>query len=518
LSLADRTFPAIKPFYKGFEPRLGIAWNPAFDSKMVVKAGYAINENPAFYNMATLAGNGAPVIVAGTINCNGGTTCIPAGGDISGSAVRALNLPAFPLGGDPRMYDQTQIQTNLLPPYTQTYTVAIAHQLGNAAVGEIRYVGSLTEKNFQSKDANPYLLPVQTDFPAFAPVTLCNDPNAVGYGRPDCNYGNISEFDNGGWANYNGLQMNLTTRNLHGMTGTLSYTYSKTMDNATDAFVSTGTGGSSIAFAQNPLDTDAGERGVSGNSYTHVVGAQFTYQVPGYVKGNRLVARATSGFTLSALYRYSSGQPYTPYQSIGLDSYTPDTSYCDGPFNSSSVAVGVDTCRMIVSNKSAPLSTVAYLNPYTGPFVDGSPTLGTPQYVVYSSDNLITDNNNNVIGYNPGTPIDPHTAHWIINNMAYAQSVHNPYPGSSRNTQHGDNYSDLDLTIAKNVKITERVSVQLSMAAYNVLNQMYRGSPQTFVAQTGVFGSYDYSTGSNIPGPTTASGTRFVMLGGKVIF
>ena len=521
LPLADRTFPAVQQYVKGFEPRIGLAWNPEFDSKMVVKAGYAINENPAFYNIATNSQNTAPISNAGTIYCTGGTTCLPSGGDISWGAVRALNLPTLPRGGDPRMRDQQTVPTNLRPPYTQTYTLAIDHQLGNAAVLEVRYVGSLTQKNFQIFNANPYLLSVQTNFPAYAPVTLCSDPNATGYGRPNCDYGNVAEVGNGGWANYNGLQTNLTTRNLHGLTGTFSYTYSKTLDNATDAFVSTGSGGSSIAYAQNPLNTDEGERGVSGNSETHVIGVQFDYQLPDFVKSNGLLARVTNGFSLSGFYRYDSGQPYTPYQPIGLDAYTPDTSYCDGLFNSSSVAVGQDTCRLIRSNKNAPLGTVAYLNPYTGPFVNGSPTLGTPQYVAYGSDSLITDANGNIIGYNPGTPINPANAHWIVNNMAYAQSVGNPYPGSSRSIETGDSYSELDATIVKKIRVNERVSAQLSMAAYNALNQMYRGAPQSYVANIGVFGSYDYSSPGSvggIPGNTAQSGTRFILLGAKVTF
>lgn len=517
LPLTDRTFPKMQQFRKGFEPRIGIAWNPAFDSKMVIKAGYAINRNPAFYNLATMSAALAPVANAGTIFCTGGSTCLPSGGDIRAGSVRSLNASLLPTGGDPRILDQITIPSNLKPPYTQTYTLAMDHQLGRAAVGEVRYVGSLTQKNFQAVDANPYLLPVQTDFPSFAPVTLCSDLNAVGYGRPDCNYGNVEKIGNGGWANYNGLQFNLTTRNLHGFTGTVSYTYSKTLDNATDV-ASTYAGGSSLAFAQNPLDTSAAERGVSGNSFTHALGAQFSYEVPALAKGGAMLARMTGGFVLSGFYRYDSGQPYTPFQPIGLDSYTPDVSYCDAAFNSSSIGPGVDTCRMVRSNKNAPLSSVAYLNPYTGPVGPGGPTLGTPEYVIYGSDSATYDGSGNFLTYDPGTPIDPHSAHWIINNMAYAQSVQNPYPGSSRNIEHGDNFSELDLSIAKNVKLTERVTMQLSMAAYNVLNQMYRGTPQTYAGNTSNFGSYDYSSGSNIPGNTSPSGTRFVLLGGKVIF
>ena len=518
LPLADRTFPQIRQYRKGFEPRIGFAWNPAVDSKLVIKAGYAINENPAFYNIATNSQDAAPISNAGTVYCTGDSTCLPNSGDISFSAVRALNLPSLPRGGDPRQRTQQTVPTNLRPPYTQTYTIALDHQIGPAAVGEIRYVGTLTEKNFQSRDANPYLLPVEAAFPSAVPVSLCSDPTQVGYGRTNCSYGDLASIGNTGWSNYNGLQTNVTSRNLHGLTGTLSYTYSKLLDNATDAFVSTGGGGSSIAFAQNPLDIDRGERGVSGNNSTNAVGAQFSYQLPSFVKGNGLIGRVLSGFVISGFYRYTSGQPYTPYQPIGLDPYTADASYCDGLFNSSSVGVNADTCRLVRSNRSAPLGSVAYLNPYTGPVVNGSPTLGTPEFVIYASDSLTTNPSTGITTYNPGTPIDPASAHWIINNMAYANAVGNPYPGSSRGLETGDNFSELDATLLKDTKLTERFSLQLSMAAYNALNQMYRGAPQTFVGNTATFGSYDYSSGSNISGNTKPSGTRFVLLGAKVAF
>jgi len=49
-------------------------------------------------------------------------------------------------------------------------------------------------------------------------------------------------------ANYNALELNVTSQNFHGLTSTVSYTFSKAMNNATDGFRSTGGGGSTIAF------------------------------------------------------------------------------------------------------------------------------------------------------------------------------------------------------------------------------------------------------------------------------
>jgi hypothetical protein len=501
LPLSARTFPAVNEFYKNFEPRLGFAWNPAFDKSLVISAGYAINANPAFYNMFILGADGAPVVNFGVIPCGAGT-CVPTNGSLAGLDVRNTNLPAIPTGTDPRAETQSLFPANFRTPYVQTYTLGIQHQIGHAAVGEIRYVGAKTTKDFQSTDGNPFLLPVQTAFPNYAPVTLCADPTANGYGRPDCNYSNVSVISNGGYANYNGLQLNLTTQNYRGLTMTASYTWSKSINNATDAFRSTGGAGSSIAYPQNPLNPTSGERGLSGNDFPNVVGIAFDYQLPKLVKSNGLLARAANGFSLSGIYRFNSGQVYTPYQGIFLDGITGDTSFCDGVFNQSTL--GADTCRLVLSNKKAPLNSVAYLNPY------GGANQATPEYVVYNSDFI--DGNGN---YNPGTPIDPTSAHWIISNQAYAESVGNPYPGSGRSPLRGPTFSDFDATITKNTQLTERVNLQLSLSAYNALNQMYLGPGNAFVGSSS-FTSNSFNGSGSVPGNT--SGNRFVLLGGKVIF
>ena len=79
--------------------------------------------------------------------------------------------------------------------------LGIQHQMGNAMVGEVRYVSSKTTDDFQSIDANPFLLPVVSAFPGFYPssLSLCTDPTARdGYGRPNCNASNLIETVNGG--------------------------------------------------------------------------------------------------------------------------------------------------------------------------------------------------------------------------------------------------------------------------------------------------------------------------------
>lgn len=508
LPLADRTVPAASQVYTNFEPRLGLAWNPQFDRKLVVSAGYAINANPAYYNMFLLVYDGAPVTNLGAFLC-GSSSCLPSNGSILSSDFRATNLPFLPSGGDPGLDNQTTITSNFRTPYVQTYTLGVQHQVGGAAVAEIRYVGTKTTDDFQSVDANPYLLPVAEAFPSVvSKSSLCSNPAADGYGRPNCSAGNVSEFTNGGWANYDALELNLTTRNYHGLTSTASYTFSKAMNNVTDGIRSTGGGGATIGYPQNPLNPDSGERGLSGNDFPNTLGIGFTYDLPKLVHGNGLLGRAVNGFLFSGLYRYRSGQVYTPYQPVDLDFNTGDSSFCDGAFNND--YIGADTCRLVLSNKKAPINTVAYLNPYVTDPSTGAAVLGTPHYIVYNSDSTSGSG-----AYSSGTPVSPSAAHWIIDNQAYALSVGNPFPGSSRSLARGQPYSDLDMTVAKTFPITERVSLQLSMAAYDVLNQMFRGVGNPFVGESN-FTSNDENASGSIPGDS--SGNRFVILGGKFVF
>ena len=136
LPLSATTDPAVSNFYEGFQPRIGFAYNPQFDKNLVVRGGYAINENPAYYNLITLASDAAPVVNFGAIGCDPSDPCIPSNGSLLGSDVRTTNLPALPTGGDPRSGFEQYFPTNFRPPYVQTYTLAVEHQLGKAAVGE----------------------------------------------------------------------------------------------------------------------------------------------------------------------------------------------------------------------------------------------------------------------------------------------------------------------------------------------------------------------------------------------
>jgi hypothetical protein len=320
-------------------------------------------------------------------------------------------------------------------------------------------------------------------------VPLCTTVGAIGIGRPNCKLGNVSYVANSAFSIYNSLQTQMTTRSLFGFTGSVNYTYSKTIDNSSEVY-SSGAGGSTISVPQNPLNNNTAERGNSATSYPNVLSVGMVYRVPTFKMGNSLVRKALNGFNINSLYQYTSGQPFNLYQP-NLDQYGLNPSYCDSAFNESSVGPGADTCRLVLGNKSAPLNTASIL--FGGSYYDLGSFLNDKVPVLRSPDN----------------------AHWIINNTDYADVIGNPYGGSGRNILRAQGYNNLDASVFKDTRLTERINLELQISSFNVLNRQYRGTP--------LANAFYDNGGSDASNPFLSNGynnsnNRSVQFGAKVQF
>ena len=494
LPLSATTFNKVQNFWGTMEPRFGFSYNPSFDRGMVVRGGFSVNADPWFNEIFLTAASGSPVVNSGTFSCDGVTVqCLPGGG-FTYSNVHALNNSLIPSGGDPRLSPEQNVPTNFRPAYAETWTLGIQHQVGRESAVEIRYVGNHVMHEFQRINSNPYL----------GSSSPCTDPTQAGYLRADCSNYLRSTVANTGFSQYNGLQTSFTTRSLHNFSGSVAYTYSRAIDNASE-IDSTFGGGTTIAYAQNPLNLSMGERGVNGQSYTNVIGSKITYTVPFYKEEKGLVGRVLGGYRLNAFYTFNTGQPFTPYQSafsqspnINPNDSKTYLSNCDSAFNGYFNS-GFDVCRPVLANPKAPIGSVG-INTGQG-------------YMDYAT---------------PGKMISRNDVHWIYDNQYEAAALNNEYPGVGRNTLRGQDWSSLDASVYKDVRINERVTLQLQMTAWNALNHAYFGTPDALLddvlksPESGFMNHY-YSPGSTatfaangaiVPAP----GNRNVQLGGEIRF
>jgi hypothetical protein len=481
LPQSQTVFPYVPNDYKHFEPRVGFAYNPSAMKSMVLRGGYAINIAPAYYNIFLNSYGSAPVVLSTTVTgCNNTTKqCIPSGG-ATYTSVHAQDTQYIPTGGTPGAFNQTFVGSNFRQPVTETYSLGIQQQIGHIAVVEARYVGAHTFADFQSINGNPAIGNALKAFPTkFTGVTACADATQPGYnggnGRVQCINGNVRIRTNTSFEIYNGLQTSINTHNYKGLTANFSYTFSRTIDNASEIFGTNGAG-TTVAFSNNPLDPNVGERGVSGQSYPNVTTLGLVYISPFMKTNHHLLGKLLGGYQLNTIYVFNSGQPYTPYQAAAPSGV--EANYCDYLFDAT--FAGPSSCRPILANASAPVGSVGY-NAGNGTYTD----LATGATVARSSE------------------------HWLINNTAEALALGNPYPGVGRNTLRGNSYNNLDASIFKNTNLTERFKLQIGVYLYNSLNRAYYGAPDAAIEDAGAtFANFTGNAGSN----------RNVQVGGKIIF
>ena len=515
LPLSATTFPKIASSFRNVEPRFGFAYSPDFAKRMVVHGGFAINVDPSFSNIFVNIASNAPAVNAGSFNCDGVTVqCVPTGGLTFGT-VQAADLKFIPTGTDPRQDIYITIPTTFKNPMAESYTLGAQYQIASTGVIEVRYVGNHTFDQFQSLNGNPDLADVQSSFPGYGSgQTPCATSGAFGAGRVNCSNYLVEATGNTAFSIYNALQTSFTLRNLHNFTGIVSYTFSRTIDNTSEIF-GTGGGGNTSAYAQDPLNTNSAERGVSGNSYPNVIGLQMSYNEPWFKDQKGILGRLLGGYSFNAFYAYNAGEPFNPIQNAiavqspnvlnAIAGLTPaqtamaTTSFCDIGWSE----VFGNSCRPILSNPSAPLASVG---------INAGP-LGYLDYVT-------------------GAPTAPSAEHWLWNNQYEAINRGNPFPGVGRNTLRGDSYNDVDLSVVKGFKIAERVKVNLQVSAFNVLNRGYYGTPDANIEDTlypvlyGVPESFlsNYYAGGGSESPAAGGafsqgpGNRNIQVGAKVVF
>jgi hypothetical protein len=223
------------------------------------------------------------------------------------------------------------------------------------------------------------------------------------------------------------------------------------------------------------------------------------------------VGHLLGGWQINGTYRYSSGQPWTVLQGAGQ-------GLCD-PTNFTGTS-GFDACRPFLGSAGTPFNLI-------GQICDG--TLAT---CPVGATGTAAEPVNTLVNVNAGcigsggtaaqcgvTPIN--AAHFIINNLASAQLFGTPFSPLGRDTARGQPISTVNMGVFKNVKISERFTLQFQADAFNVFNHMWLGIPSVNV-NTASFGNrlFNPDGGDDFAGNNTTDGIlqRRLQFGGKIIF
>jgi len=392
-----------------FAPRLGVAWSAT--PKTVVHAGFSmgyINTNRT--GTSYLAYNG-PRFVLATIT-QSSPTAASFRTTQQGFPDNFTSSSTF----NPRASTVQYIPRNTPSGRVQSYYFSVQRQLPAQWLVDVAYVGN-----------NAANLVIINDINQARPNAVGENTN-VELRRPNQTFSSIAATLPYGTSNYNGLQVRVEKRTAGGFYFLNSFTWSKTIDIAAQAFDSNNGNGTSVQDINN-VNAD---RGISNydrpfNNITSVV-----YQLP-FGRGRHFLAAAPraldyllGGWDVNTILNMRSGEPVTL-------AYTPNAQ-----------------------QQVVPVLAVLGRNNYR-PNVTGSPVLPkgtrTPQKYLNSA--------------TVSTP------------LYYA-----PFGNSGRNTFRGYAFYQADLGISKIFAITEQVRVLFRSEAFNLLNHSNFAAPDGNVSNS----------------------------------
>ncbi len=277
----------VRPDYREFQPRIGIAWKPIPKHSTVVRAGYGLYYNTSvFQPLANQMSQQAPLSTSVTQSYSvSQVQSISASQPQLFSIQNAFNLPAInttpqTFGLDPNFrigyihYWQTSVQQNLRGSFVATFTYS-----GNKGTHQVQ-------------EFLPWTLPA---------------------GTPPSGYlsGYVYETSNGN-SNYNAASAQLQHRFHNGFLANATYVFSKAID---DAQTLGGRGAAGSAYAQNWLDLSA-ERSLSSFNRTHTLNLTLQYSTGMGARGGTLIngwkGVLLKDWTLGPSLSLGSGLPLTP--------------------------------------------------------------------------------------------------------------------------------------------------------------------------------------------------------------
>ena len=544
LPLSLTTVPQLPNHYRNYGPVVGFAWTPRMlesllgRDKTVVRGGFRIAYDFAYYNLSTNVQQSSPFTNAATIfNANGALGGLPNVATVDGANIESALFPLAPKG-NPGSAAELQFGPNFRNPYSEQWNLGIQRQITGKMAAEVRYVGNHDLAQFQEANGNPDLAPlIANGFGNVIPagVTPCTNTalpgggfqgknlplatdqfgNPVGYAN--CNFSRVAEYTNSGYSIYHGLQSQFRLQNWHGFTGEASYTYSKTIDNTSEAFSTNA--GTFFAFAQNPFDVTKAERAVSNYNFPNVFSLLWVYDLPFKHQQAGLLGHLMGGWQINGTYRYTSGQPWTVEQNAAQ-------GLCD-PANFTGVST-LDACRPFLGNTSLPTNQV-------GEYCDGSlglcPNSATGTGAVAAG--TLVSVNAGCVGSGGGSsqcPVTPiSAAHFIVNNLPAEKIFGTPYSPLGRNTETGQPISTVNMAVFKNTRVTERVTIQFQADAFNLFNHQWLGIQNQNVNNAAVSANgitlfdsnkFNFNGGDTFAGNinTDGIGRRRMQFGAKIIF
>jgi hypothetical protein len=429
-----------------FGPRVGFAWSPMNSDRLVVRGGYGI-----FYSRPSFIYLGLDFFAPPFYS-----TFLSFGQSFAHPFPSALPENQFPVLEPGIALTGSIMDRNNRTPYFQHFNTSVEYQFARDTAVQIAYVGSRGIHLFRQLSVNQARI-ASTNHPITNAVTgeviTANTPGNALLRAPfqgtETSFFNLNQTS--AQSTYHSLQVTLNHRLSHGVEFQAAYTFSKSIDNASNA------GGG--ALSDGSLDRSSGldtgsvfgnqfggraNRGVSDFDRTHRFVLNCVWDVPNlrWAGNSRTERLLLSNWQLSGIVIAMSGLPVDVFDLAAGDLY------------------GLNGARpnWAPGASRGTATTNIPSGYYFNPFAFALPLVQANQPIPSAQDST-----------------------------AIAPDGGNDIGNIGRNMLRGPTQSNIDLSIAKRFNVSESKTLEVRADFFNVLNHANRSNPISDITAAGAF-------------------------------
>ena len=425
------------PDKKNFAPRFGFAWQPFHDGKTSIRGGFGVfydvlkgEDNLQFNGQFPFAATAFIGFPDPSNPPTGVTLTAPFGfvTDPFGSTGSTNPFPSKPINHNISFLNNVGtfggagvffVDPHLRTPYTYQYNLSIENEVARKMTFTVAYVGSSSHGLTGLKDVNPFD-PTSLSNPV--PQRLLNETPGNLTADPtnffDGSIGFLPQFMNIANANYNALQLSL--RQQQASVPVLGTMY------YTVGYTWAHSLDDASGFRNNTAQVPAFQTHLFYASSDYDVRQTLTFSGGWDLPFNKGPKRLVKGWSLYPILSARTGFPFSVTDGLNTTNGNPGPS-------------GAGDAGLVNANLVSPIQ---YVNSHsTGQFFNPASFVAAPGNVITGS-----------------------------------------YGTAGRNAFRGPGRTNLDLSLAKATPLTERVSLRLSVDAFNIFNHTQFRSLDTNVA------------------------------------